>query len=257
MSALVGATVWLSHARGGTPELADMLRARGAVVLRQPLIEIHPLADARHPTALRQCCDADWLLITSRHAVRHFLQHVTCAAAARPKVAAVGAATAQCLRDHRWPANTTGDDGGIALAQHLCAHFDVAGKTFFYPCSQHSAHSMAQHLRDNGARVIRHPVYTALPPRDADFTAALRSDAVVLCSGTAVAHFAQLRDAHPHAPTPAIVAIGTFTARALRAAGIHRFATAQTPTPADMVAATAQALGAASPTAPTVPGGPS
>ncbi|WP_027481795.1 uroporphyrinogen-III C-methyltransferase, partial [Deinococcus pimensis] len=98
-SPLLGRRVVVTRTQEGASRLADLLRARGAVVLERPLIRYGETSDT--PTLYRtlsQLRSYAWVLFTSQQAVRSFFRHLDemgqdARAFGDARVAAVGPAT--------------------------------------------------------------------------------------------------------------------------------------------------------------------
>lgn len=88
-------TVLLTHAEGRLEGLAEALAARGFQPVHLPLIATRPLPVSAR--AARELLGCDWLLFTSRSAVAAWCALGLPLAGARPRLGAVGEATAREL----------------------------------------------------------------------------------------------------------------------------------------------------------------
>jgi uroporphyrinogen-III synthase len=102
---LAGKTILVTRARRQAGKLAGALRAQGAAVVEIPAIEIVP-PDSYAPidAALAHLSRFQWLIVTSANTVavvreRAAVLGVALAAFAPLRIAAIGSATAQALRD--------------------------------------------------------------------------------------------------------------------------------------------------------------
>ncbi|MDO5484109.1 MAG: uroporphyrinogen-III C-methyltransferase, partial [Desulfovibrionaceae bacterium] len=103
---LLGQSIVVTRAREQASGLARSLAALGAEVIQCPTIEIRPLPDySQLDAAIDHLADYAWLIFTSVNGVRYFWQRLTLAgkdsrAIGACKVAAIGPATADALREH-------------------------------------------------------------------------------------------------------------------------------------------------------------
>ncbi|MBA3581513.1 MAG: uroporphyrinogen-III synthase [Gammaproteobacteria bacterium] len=135
---LAGRHIVVTRPAHQADNLCAQLEKAGAVVWRFPSLDITPLVDAAHiQAALQKLKPHDWLLFVSRNAVTltatHLLQYLQ--TTERPRIIAVGAATAQCLQEL-----------GIAL-------------TFAPPAPYNSeallAHELLQHVQHQQILIVR------------------------------------------------------------------------------------------------------
>lgn len=91
---LRGAGIVIARAEGRGASLHDTLLTAGADVLLFPVIAIRPLPSPALPAA-----SPDWLIFTSVPAVQHGLEPGCLHMQAGTRIAAIGEATAQALRD--------------------------------------------------------------------------------------------------------------------------------------------------------------
>jgi uroporphyrinogen-III synthase len=102
---LAGRTILVTRARRQAGRLSDELRARGATVLEIPAIEIVPPGSyAALDAALANLSHYQWLIVTSVNGAQALRDRMaalglSAGALAHLQVAAVGASTAQALRD--------------------------------------------------------------------------------------------------------------------------------------------------------------
>ncbi len=103
---LAGKRVVVTRAPEQSQELIDALENLGAEVLLMPTVSFAPPEDSTElDAAMKNKKDFDWILFTSQNAVRFVflraceLSHVQPVQALRPKVAAVGWATAQAAKN--------------------------------------------------------------------------------------------------------------------------------------------------------------
>jgi uroporphyrinogen-III synthase len=223
------APVVVTRPEGRDGPLSRELRQLGLEVLSWPAVSIDSADPAPLAAALAQAHTFAWIVFTSRYAVAAVL-------AQRPqpvpgvRIAAVGAATAQVLRQRGWPVDLQpADAGAAALVAAFAQHWQPAdaGVRILYPASSRALPTLAQGLTQLGARVTQVEAYrTQSAPLDLESARSLIAQsaigAVTFASPSAVselaralgdADFARLLEAAP------AVAIGGTTARALAAHG--------------------------------------
>lgn len=249
---LDGCHVVLTRAPGADDGSADALAALGARVSVIPLIRIVPLPfSGPAPEAAHY----DWLACTSQHAVRRFTEVADVAAwrarrteYERPRVAAVGAATAAALGDLGLaPDVVPARASGAALGEVLLADGLVAeGARVCFPCAALARDEFPDRLRSAGVRLDALVLYRT--DADADGAAAIGAgarvgsfDAIVLASGSAARALAPRLDDAGRRQLP-LVAIGPSTAADAREAGLTVHAVAAEPTPSGVAAAVVAAL---------------
>jgi uroporphyrinogen-III synthase len=193
----------------------------------------------------------DWIILTSRHAVRALLEGVRVPKARRPRVAAVGESTAEAVRQVRWPVDLVAEGkGGGALAHEMIRQDEISGRALLYPRSNLARDDLVSELEAAGGRVTILEAYRTLPPdgSDPEVRAVLdeirngRFDVAVFASPSAVRHLAMLLPAgHEALRGLASVGIGKTTASALREHGASRVTEASRPDTAGLFQAVLEA----------------
>jgi uroporphyrinogen-III synthase len=230
---LAGKRVVVTRAADQAPELVGALEALGAEVLLMPTVSFAPPEDSTElDAALRNKKDLDWILFTSQNAVRFVflraceLSHVQPVQPPRPKIAAVGVATAQAARnlDVRvdYVAQT---QTGESLAAEL--HDQLAGKRVLLPRSDRVDDRLPDALREAGAQVKEVVAYRTLRPAslDAEILDALRKAEIAAIVFASPSAYHNLQAFIPSAELCALservqfATIGSTTTRALRDAG--------------------------------------
>jgi uroporphyrinogen-III synthase len=243
--------VVVTRAESADGPLSRELRSLGLSVLVWPAISITTPDGTTLRTALAQLGAYSWIIFASRHAVAAVLEHLP-GAPAGLKVAAIGKATAQVLRQRGWAVDLIPDE---ANAASLVATFaarglaDTPGVRIFYPASSRALPMIAAGLRQLGAEVIQVEAYrTEGATLDlADCRAWIARDgiaAVTFASPSAVAELAQAlgeEDFERLLTQAAPVAIGRTTAQALSARG-HPAVVAQAATLQGLAATTHRLL---------------
>jgi uroporphyrinogen III methyltransferase / synthase len=139
--------------------LSTRLREFGLEVLSWPVVHVGPPADpARLDAALREAATLDWIVFASRHAV----SAVTARLPSPPKgvrVAAVGARTAEMLRERQWPADIVPDRASAAALIAALAPVMARGARVLFPASSRALPALAAGLRELGAEVRQVEAY--------------------------------------------------------------------------------------------------
>ncbi|HVB20130.1 MAG TPA: uroporphyrinogen-III synthase [Candidatus Paceibacterota bacterium] len=171
----------------------------------------------------------DWILFTSKNAVKTFAQELKerrIAMPLSPRIAAVGTATAQALQRlklpvHSIPKRFTSHD----LIRNIGS---VAGTCILFPRSAIAPYGVVRELRDRGARVSTIPLYTGVvkPLPKTTFRALLMGTytQLIFKSPSAV-HGLMKQLSKEERPTVlkiAVQCIGPTTARAARSAGFTK-----------------------------------
>lgn len=170
---LTGVTVLVTRPAHQAQHLCELIEAAGGVALRFPVIAIAPPADPRAAAAIASHLDEyDIVIFISANAVEHGLPLIRQAydeLPARPRLAAIGAATARCL-EQAWrqpdiiPAH--GHDSEALLA--LPALRAVSGKRIAIFRGAGGRELLGDTLRQRGARVDYADVYQRAKPRAQD-----------------------------------------------------------------------------------------
>ncbi|MFH1066651.1 MAG: uroporphyrinogen-III C-methyltransferase [bacterium] len=190
---LFGKRIVLTRMRRQASRLRGLLEEQGAEVLELPVIKIAP----KRPAMSLPLSHFDWLIFASPNAVENFFAWIEQEGDVRDlagmKVAAIGPATAECVRkrgvrvDFMPQAFTT--RGLIESWPHL-----PCSMTALYPCSNLASNELENALRDKGVSVKRLEVYQTLP--EPDDRAGVRkrlekegADWIVFASSSAVTNF--------------------------------------------------------------------
>jgi uroporphyrinogen-III synthase/uroporphyrinogen III methyltransferase/synthase len=247
---LAGRRVAVTRGAGGDDPLSRRLRELGAEVLEAPSIALAPPASwSELDAALGELPATDWIAFASANAVERTVARaaelgILPAALARPRLAAVGHATAERLaRLVRAPDLVPAEARGEALAAALAP--EVRGRRVLVPRAQEGRPELVDGLTRAGAIVAAPVAYrTVAAPSEAlaPLAAALAKgalDAVVFASPSAVRSVVEsLGELRPLLGRATLAAIGPTTAAELRAVG---FATVLQPAHAS-VDALAEAL---------------
>jgi uroporphyrinogen-III synthase len=231
---LAGKCIVVTRAPDQARELIEALELVGAEVLLLPAVCFAAADDwTVLDEALRKIAEFDWLLFTSRNAIRFFCQRcrelgIRCEELALPrlKVGAVGPTTAQASEHEGIRVEYTAkDQSGEGLVTEL--RDELQGKRVLLPRSDRADDRLPKALRDAGAIVTEAVAYRTTPPADfdSDVLAKVRRaevDAIIFASASA---FYNLRNALNETELSLLssrvqfTAIGPTTARAMRESG--------------------------------------
>lgn len=230
MSTVTAASsVVVTRAERSDGPLSRELRELGLQVLSWPAVRV-AVADV---SALRRALDAvesfAWIVFASRQAVAAVVERLP-DAPRDVRIAAVGQATAQVLRQRGWPVDLTPDEPSAAgLVAAFAAQWSSAdaGMKVLYPASSRALPTISMGLTQLGARVTQIEAYrteaAALDLAECRAWIARGSiAAVTFASPSAVAELARAlgeEDFRRLLSGAAAVAIGRTTARELSARG--------------------------------------
>jgi len=227
---LADKAVVVTRAEASDGPLSRELKSLGLRVLLWPTVSIGATDPAPLRAALQAIRTFHWIVFASRNAVTAVLEQLPTPPAAL-KVAAVGKATAQVLRQRGWPVELVPDEGNAAalVAAFAARGPEATAARILYPASSRALPTIAAGLRQLGAEVTQVEAYrTGSAPLDVaacrDWIAREGVAAVTFASPSAVSELAEALghtdfDRLLHAATA--VAIGRTTARALSARGHH------------------------------------
>lgn len=210
---------------------ADALAAEGATTVVFPCIRSEPSDDPDLAPALAAALPtADWLVFTSRRGVDALVGLAGSVLPATTRLAAVGAATAERLREHFGRVDLTGvgtaRDLGRALAEDPSIR---AGARCLLVLAANAGRALEERLAAAGAEVRRFDVYRTIPAppiRPKRALSGFGCDSVIFASPTAVAGFANQVEVDT---AGRFVTIGPSTSAAVRARGLAVTAEAAEP----------------------------
>jgi uroporphyrinogen-III synthase len=230
---LAGKRVVVTRAPEQAQDLIRELEQFGAEVLLLPTVaSADPVSYAGLDAALGQVAEFDWIVFTSRNAVRYFTRRcrplgVNCAALPpKVKVAAVGPATAQAAAEFGLRVDrVAAEHRGSALAAELRDSF--AGGKILLPRSDRAGADLPTALRAAGAEVTDVVAYRTLEPVAISSSELARirageADVVTFASPSAFHNFAEFLSAEELdavARRVHFAAIGPTTAGAIADAG--------------------------------------
>ena len=138
--------------------LSSELKSLGLQVLLWPAIEVTHADTSQLDEALQQIADFDWIVFASRHAVPPVLAQLA-TKPAHLKVAAVGKATAQVLRQRGWDVDLVPDDSNAGALVQSFASVAKEGMRILYPASSRALPMIAKGLAQLGATVTQVEAY--------------------------------------------------------------------------------------------------
>ncbi|MBW2275936.1 MAG: uroporphyrinogen-III synthase [Deltaproteobacteria bacterium] len=220
---LEGARVLLTRRRRDSVKLAGNIERQGGKVSIVPMTRIGPPGDpVAVEVARRAVADFDWIAVTSRHGAAGYLGDLSLPGEARPRVAAVGSATADTVRQNKWPVDLmAAGHGAAALAREMVDAGVGAGARVLYPCSDLARTELKQVLDEAGAEVVALEVYQTVPSADTEelheeCATVGRWHVAVFASPSAVTRFVDIGgDLDQIMEERLAVGIGPTTARAL------------------------------------------
>jgi uroporphyrinogen-III synthase len=138
--------------------LSSQLKSLGLRVFVWPAIEVTKSDSTDLDAALARIDQFDWIVFASRHAVTPVLAQVS----AQPtslKVAAVGKATAQVLRQKGWTVDIVPDDSNAGALVSAFVSVMKQGMRVLYPASSRALPMIAKGLAQLGADVTQVEAY--------------------------------------------------------------------------------------------------
>ena len=232
-------TVVLTASAGAFPGLVDALAEISIQLETRPLLSFEPPVDwSPMDRALARRQDYQAVALTSPRAAQAFAERIDICGIAwdqtGPAVWVVGLATEEALRGKapvRRPNNSpqAGTGAATSLAQAMLKA-GVASPVLF-PCGDRHRNELPELLHAHGIQVDEVVCYRSVLASREQARAAVAGSTIVIVASPSVATL--LADACPGPPRPRLIAIGSTTAEAARAAGWAPAATAAEPsTPA-------------------------
>jgi uroporphyrinogen-III synthase len=238
----------VTRAEGADGALGNELRALGLTVLLWPATSTRPPDSAALDAALQRVREFDWIVFASRRAVAAVLERLP----RQPqgvRVAAVGQATAQVLRQRGWSVDVVPDDAASGALVSALAPLAKAAMRVLYPASSRALPTLSKGLAQLGLEVTQVEAYRTEPAAlDAEecrkWIERSAVDAVTFASPSAVAeleHALGKADMDRLLGRAVAVAIGPTTARALLERG-YSAVVSEHASLAALAAATSRAL---------------
>ena len=153
-------TVVVTRSEASDGPLCCEFRNLGLPVLLWPAVAVEMADQAPLEAALGRLEDFAWIVFASRHAVAAVTHIRSAAPPADVKIAAVGQATAQVLRQRGWPVDLLPDESNAAaLVAGFAALPDIAGQRVLFPASSRALPTIATGLTQLGAVVEQVEAY--------------------------------------------------------------------------------------------------
>lgn len=211
--------------------LAERLRAHGAEVLAVPATRIEPIESPLADDAFDRLDEFDWLVFTSRNAVRYFWERLRrrgldARALAHVKIAVIGSGTGEALLRCGLAADVVPERFvAEGLLEALREREDLVGARVLYLSAEGSRQVLPEGMETLGAAVEVVPLYRSVP-HEAEAAEPLRTalakdevDLVTFTSASTVHGFVATVGEELARRVPA-VSIGEVTSAAARDAGI-------------------------------------
>jgi uroporphyrinogen-III synthase len=138
------------------------LRDLGLQVLLWPAVSVAVAETGPLEDALRAINEFDWIVFASRYAVAAVIEQIA-APPANLRVAAVGQATGQVLRQRGWPVDLLPEDANAAALVSAFATKPMQGTKVLFPASSRALPTIAAGLTQLGATVLQVEAYRTEP----------------------------------------------------------------------------------------------
>jgi uroporphyrinogen III methyltransferase / synthase len=196
-------------------------------IVHTPLIEIVPLKDYRFiRERLPKENEFDWIIFTSKHAVRYFLQALTdinidIRWLAGSKIISIGAATSRELMASRLFCDIEAEKESTAGIIDLFIERNLKGEKILLPCSELTTDVLQNYLGKLGYEVTKLPVYRNLQPQDPKLVDLKEIDIVVFSSPSGVRNFKNLYQKLPEHIR--VISTGDITDKELYCSGLIEY----------------------------------
>jgi uroporphyrinogen-III synthase len=154
--------VVVTRAEASDGPLSEQLRSLGLEVLLWPAVEVSVTDTVALDQALRKLGEFDWIIFASRNAVTAVISRVP-VQPANLKVAAVGRATAQVLRQRGWRVELVPDEANAGALVSAFAPVARAGMRVLFPASSRALPTILKGLGQLGADVTQVEAYRTEP----------------------------------------------------------------------------------------------
>ena len=233
---LWGKRILVTRSRHQASAFVKLLTEYGATCLEAPTIEILPPDDsyAALDEALKNLDRYHWVVFTSPNGVaaffnRLFSDGLDVRALGECKLAVIGAATAQALREHGLVADVVPADFRAEGLVSSLSPLVLPGQLLLLPRAQEAREVLPQEMVNRGVTVHVVPSYKTVPPAKLPpaTESALKSgniDVLTFASSSTVTNFARLigRDFFQKLAAKTIIAaIGPVTAKTLKNYGLR------------------------------------
>lgn len=234
---LAGCRVLITRPQRAATDLAERLRALGAIPVPLPVIEIQPPEDPRPlEEAARQAATFDWILFTSANGVHAFMNALQATGGspqdlARVRLGAIGPATARALQQYGLTVDYLPP---VYLSEAIADGLeDVRGQRILLPRADIARRALAERLRARGAEVVEVAAYRVAlggDPRSLEAALTPRPHRVTFTSPSTARALSELLERLPAPIRPAdlpAVCIGPITAAEASALGFPVVAVAR------------------------------
>lgn len=202
---LLGKRILVTRAREQAGQLSSRLRDAGAEVFETPTIEI--AGQIEHPavtSAIAHIADFDWVIVTSANGVKYLLEALDAAgldarALGGKKLAAIGPATAQALRDHGFKADVVPEEFRAEGLIEALGGENITGRKILIARAEEAREILPEELRRMGADVTVAPIYATRIPME--IMTALKNlfehkkpDMITFASSSTVKNFIKIAD---------------------------------------------------------------
>jgi uroporphyrinogen III methyltransferase/synthase len=154
--------VVVTRAEADNGPLSSQLRELGLQVLLWPAVSVSVAETTALEDALRAINEFDWIVFASRYAVAAVTARIT-APPSDLRVAAVGQATGQVLRQRGWPVDLLPEDANAAALVSAFAARPISGMKVLFPASSRALPTIAAGLTQLGAQVVQVEAYGTEP----------------------------------------------------------------------------------------------
>ncbi len=149
----------VTRAESSDGPLSSELHRLGVPVLLWPAVGVAVAETGALDEALASIAEFEWIVFASRHAVAAVCERLR-KLPAGIRVAAVGQATAQVLRQRDWHVDLVPDDANAAaLVAAFAADHNLQGVNVLFPASSRALPTIAAGLTQLGARVVQLEAY--------------------------------------------------------------------------------------------------
>jgi len=223
---LFGRRIVVTRARGQASTFARELRALGAEVIEFPTIEpVAPDSYATLDAAIARLGNFDWLIFTSATGVNAFIERMKTLqkdirAIGKARIAAIGPATAQALREHALLVDAMPTEyRGEAIVDAIGSE-KIRGARILLPRAQVAREVLAKMLQERGAaEVVVAPTYKTITPKGIALDLAYGYDLVAFTSSSTASNFVEMTGKPRHGMHA--VAIGPITASTATSLGFE------------------------------------
>ncbi len=154
--------VVVTRAEPDNGPLSSLLRELGLQVLLWPAVSVAVAETDALGEALRSIHEFDWIVFASRYAVAAVMERIA-VPPANLRVAAVGQATGQVLRQRGWPVDLLPEDANAAALVSVFATRPMQGTKVLFPASSRALPTIAAGLTQLGATVLQVEAYRTEP----------------------------------------------------------------------------------------------